>query len=178
MGQQFDAIVIGTGQAGPPLAGRLSREGLKTAIIERKLLGGTCVNVGCIPTKTLVGSAKVAYTASQAEKFGVIIDGSVRVDMAQVKKRKDAVAGASNQGITDWIEGMDGVDLFKGHARFVGPRQIEVNGDTLEADRIFIDVGARARIPDIEGLNDVDYLTNSGMMDVDALPQHLISTLR
>lgn len=174
MTKSFDAIVIGTGQSGPPLAGRLSREGLKTAVIERNLIGGTCVNVGCIPTKTLVGSAKVAYTARHAQDFGVVVNGSVAVDMAQVKKRKDSIAGASNVGVTNWIEGMEGVTLIHGHAKFVGPKRVQVNGDTLEAERIFIDVGARARIPDIAGLDEVDYLTNSSMMEVDFLPQHLI----
>ena len=174
MTTKYDSIVIGTGQAGPALAGRLNQEGLKTAIIERKLVGGTCVNVGCIPTKTLVGSAKVAYAARQAEKFGVIVDGSVTVDMKRVKERKDALAGASNKGVTDWIESMEHVTLVRGHARFTGPHQIRVGGDTLEADKIFIDVGARARIPDIEGLDQVDYLTNSSMMELDFLPGHLI----
>lgn len=174
MTTQFDAIVIGTGQAGPALAGRLNQQGLKTAIIERKLIGGTCVNVGCIPTKTLVASAKVAYMAKQSREYGVVIDGSVGVDMASVKQRKDRIAGASNKGVTSWIEAMDGVALIHGHARFVGPKQVEVNGDTLEAERVFIDVGARARVPDIQGLDQVDYLTNSSMMEVDFLPGHLI----
>ena len=151
MTTQFDAIVIGTGQAGPSLAGRLDREGLKTAIIERKLVGGTCVNVGCIPTKTLVGSAKAAYTARQARQIGVIVDGSVTVDMRRVKERMDAISGASNQGLTDWIESMENVTLVRGHARLVGPRQVRVHQDTLEADKIFTDVGARARVPDIAG---------------------------
>ncbi len=174
MTTQYDAIVIGTGQAGPALAGRLSQEGLRTAIIERKLVGGTCVNVGCIPTKTLVASAKVAYTARQAQEFGVVVDGSIMVDMARVKERKDAIAGASNKGVTGWIEGMEGVTLIHGHARLLGRNQVRVNGDTLEAEKIFIDVGARARIPDFPGLDEVDYLTNSSMMEIDFLPQHLI----
>jgi len=174
MTQHFDAIVIGTGQSGPALAARLSREGLKTAIIERKLLGGTCVNVGCIPTKTLVASAKVAYAVRQAQDFGVVVEGSIAVDMAQVKKRKDSIAGASNKGVTDWIESMKGVTLIHGHGKFVGPNEVEVNGETLQADKIFIDVGARARVPDITGLDEVDYLTNSSMMEIDFLPQHLI----
>ncbi len=174
MTTQYDAIVIGTGQAGPALAGRLNQEGLKTAIIERKLVGGTCVNVGCIPTKTLVGSAKVAYAARQAGKFGVNVDGSVTVDMQRVKERKDAIAGASNKGVTNWIESMEHVTLVRGHARFTGPHQVQVGQDTMEADKIFIDVGARARVPDIEGLDQVDYLTNSSMMELDYLPQHLI----
>ena len=174
MSKHFDAIVIGTGQAGPALANRLSHEGLSTAIIERKLVGGTCVNVGCIPTKTLVASARAAHVAREAHKFGVVVDGAIAVDMARVKARKDAIAGASNQGVTTWLDGMDGVTLIRGHARFTGPRQISVNGDSLEADKIFIDVGARARVPDMPGIAEVDYLTNSSMMDIDSLPEHLI----
>lgn len=170
----YDAIIIGTGQSGPALAGRFSQEGLKVAIIERKLLGGTCVNVGCIPTKTMVASAKAAYMARHAHEFGVMIDGPIRVDMQAVKKRKDEISGASNQGVTDWIESMEGVTLIRGHARFVEQKQIEVNGEVLEADKIFIDVGARARIPVWPGLENVPYYTNSNMMDVDFLPEHLI----
>ena len=174
MSQQYDAIIIGTGQSGPALAGRLNQEGLKTAIIERKLVGGTCVNVGCTPTKTLVGSARIAYAAREAEKFGVSIAGDISVDMRRVKARKDEVAGASNQGVTSWLEGMDNVDLIRGHGRFVGTHSIEVNGDVLEAEKIFINVGARARVPDWEGLSEVPFFTNSSIMDVDFLPEHLI----
>ncbi len=174
MPANYDAIIIGTGQSGPALAGRLNQEGLKTAIIERKLIGGTCVNVGCTPTKTLVGSARIAYLAQQAGSFGVSIDGDVAVDMKRVKARKDEIAGASNQSVTDWLEGMDNVDLIRGHARFVAAHSIEVNGDVLEADRIFINVGARARVPDWPGIDDVPFFTNSSIMDVDFLPEHLI----
>jgi pyruvate/2-oxoglutarate dehydrogenase complex dihydrolipoamide dehydrogenase (E3) component len=174
MSQQYDAIIIGTGQSGPALAGRLNQEGLKTAIIERKLVGGTCVNVGCTPTKTLVGSARIAYAAREAEKFGVSIAGDISIDMRRVKARKDEVAGASNQGVTSWLEGMDNVDLIRGHGRFVGTHSIEVNGDVLEAEKIFINVGARARVPDWEGLSEVPFFTNSSIMDVDFLPEHLI----
>jgi len=174
MSAKYDAIIIGTGQSGPALAGRLNKEGLKTAVIERKLVGGTCVNVGCIPTKTLVGSARIAYFARQAADFGVSIGGDVSVDMKRVKARKDEIVGASNQGVTDWLEGMDNVDLIRGHGRFVAAHSVEVNGDVLEADRIFINVGGRARVPDWPGIEDVPYFTNSNIMDVDYLPGHLI----
>ncbi len=174
MSKTFDAIVIGAGQAGPPLAERLGKAGLKTAIIERHLMGGTCVNVGCIPTKTLVGSARVAHLARRAAEFGVTIDAPVGVDMGRVKARKDEIAGASNAGVTTWVQGMENVTLLRGHARFKGPRSIDVNGETLTAERIFIDVGARARIPDFPGLGEIDYLTNSSMMEVDFLPEHLL----
>jgi pyruvate/2-oxoglutarate dehydrogenase complex dihydrolipoamide dehydrogenase (E3) component len=174
MPEHYDAVVIGAGQAGPSLAERLGREGLKTAIIERHLLGGTCVNTGCIPTKTLVGSARVAYLARRAAQFGVAIDTPVGVDMARVKARKDEVAGASNAGVTAWVEGMKNVTLIRGHARFTGPRSVAVDGENLTAERIFINVGARARVPDFPGLDKADYLTNSGMMEVDFRPEHLL----
>ncbi len=174
MSTKYDAIIIGTGQSGPALAGRLNQEGLKTAIIERKLVGGTCVNVGCTPTKTLVGSARVAYLAHQAKSFGVSIEGDISVDMSRVKARKDEVSGASNKGVTAWLEGMKNVDLIRGHARFVDAHSVEVNGNVLEAEKIFINVGARARVPDWKGLNEVPFFTNSSMMEVDFLPEHLI----
>ncbi|MGI9331683.1 MAG: FAD-containing oxidoreductase [Gammaproteobacteria bacterium] len=174
MPKQYDAIVIGTGQAGPALAGRMSAEGLRVAVVERHLVGGTCVNVGCIPTKTLVGSARVAYGAREAARFGVIVDAPVRVDMKRVKARKDEITNASNQGVTSWLQGMQNVDLLHGHARLAGPTSVAVNEDVLEAPRIFINAGARARIPDWPGLADVAYLTNSSMMDLDILPEHLI----
>jgi pyruvate/2-oxoglutarate dehydrogenase complex dihydrolipoamide dehydrogenase (E3) component len=174
MSTDYDAIIIGAGQSGPALAARLDREGLKTAIIERKLVGGTCVNVGCIPTKTLVGSARIAYLVREAQRFGLRIDGEISVDMKRVKARKDEVSGASNRGVTDWIEGMQNVTLIRGHARFASPSSIEVNGDVLEAKKIFVNVGARARVPDWPGLDEVPYFTNSSIMDVDFLPEHLI----
>ena len=170
----YDAIIIGAGQAGPPLAEQLGQNGYKTAIIERHLLGGTCVNVGCIPTKTLVGSARVANFARRASEFGVLLDSPVRVDMTRVKARKDEVAGTANANVAAWIESMENVTLIRGHATFTGERALDVNGDALSADRIFINVGARARIPDFPGVKDVDFLTNSGMMDVDFLPEHLL----
>lgn len=173
MAKHYDAIVIGAGQAGPALAARMNHEGLTVAVIERDQVGGTCVNTGCIPTKTLVGSARVAYTAREAARFGVDT-GQIRVDMRRVKARKDEVSGASNQGVTDWLEGLEQVDLIRGHARFTASNHIEVNGDALEAERFFLDVGARARVPDWPGLAGTPFLTNSTMMDVDFLPEHLI----
>ena len=173
MAAKYDAIIIGTGQAGPALAARLNKEGLKTAIIERKLIGGTCVNVGCIPTKTLVGSARVAFLARQANSFGVSVS-DVSVDMRKVKARKDEVAGASNRAVTDWISGMENVDLIMGHGRFLDANSVEVNGERYEAPKTFINVGARARIPDWSGLDEVQFFTNSSIMDVDFLPRHLI----
>lgn len=170
----YDAIIIGTGQSGPPLAARMDSEGLKTAVIERKLIGGTCVNVGCIPTKTLVGSARIAYLAREAHRFGVVVDGDISMDMAAVKARKDEISGASNKGVTDWLNGMENVDLIRGHARFVDAHTVRVNGDVLEAEKIFINVGARARVPDWEGIGQVPFLTNSSIMEVDFLPEHLI----
>lgn len=171
--KKFDAIIIGAGQAGPALAEKLTQSGLSTAIIERHLFGGTCVNVGCIPTKTLVGSARVAQSARRAAEFGVNT-GSVEVDMARVKARMDQVRGDSNQGVTGWLEGMDNLEIVRGHARFVGPRRIDVDGEILEADKFFINVGARARVPDMPGLQDVSYLTNSTILELDKLPEHLI----
>jgi pyruvate/2-oxoglutarate dehydrogenase complex dihydrolipoamide dehydrogenase (E3) component len=152
----------------------MNQEGLRVAVIERKLMGGTCVNVGCTPTKTLVGSARVAYYARRALDFGVVIDGDVRVDMRKVKARMDQVSGESNRNVTAWVEGMENVDLFRGHASFVDANAVEVDGERLEADKIFIDVGSRARVPDMPGLADVPFLTNSGMMEIDFLPEHLI----
>jgi pyruvate/2-oxoglutarate dehydrogenase complex dihydrolipoamide dehydrogenase (E3) component len=174
MATRYDAIVIGTGQSGPPLASRMADEGLKTAVIERKRFGGTCVNVGCVPTKTLVASARAAYIARRAADFGVAIDGAVKVDMRKVKARKDAIVQRGTKGIADWMRSTDNVTVYEGHARFEGPRTVRVNGDLLEAERIFINVGGRALVPDMPGIPDVPYLTNSTMLDVDALPEHLI----
>lgn len=172
--QKYDAIVIGTGQAGPSLAARLTKEGMKTAIIERKLFGGTCVNVGCIPTKTLVASARVAHVARRAADFGVKIDGAVTVDMRQVKARKDAIVRQSNEGVTAWLKNMPKLDVYEGHGRFESPTTVRVNDELLEAEKVFINVGGRATIPEIVGLEQIDYLTNSSMMAVDFLPEHLI----
>ena len=172
MATKYDAIIVGTGQAGPALAGRLAGSGMKVAIVERGRFGGTCVNTGCIPTKTLVASARTAHLARRAAEYGVMLDGSVTVDMKKVKARKDELAGASNRGVEKWLKGMENATVYEGHARFEGPRQLRVGDDLLEGERIFINVGGRAFIP--PGFEGVDVLTNSGMMDVDFLPEHLV----
>jgi len=172
--EDFDAVIIGTGQSGPALAGRMGEEGLRVAVIERHLFGGTCVNVGCIPTKTLVASARAAHMARRGSEFGVMIDGQVRVDMAAVKARKDRIAGESNTGVTKWLESMANVTIFRGHGRLTGPASVEVGDETLRAPRIVLNVGARALVPELQGLGDVEYFTNSGMMEVDFLPDHLV----
>ena len=171
--RQFDAIVIGAGQAGPSLAGKLTQNGLRTALIERHKLGGTCVNVGCIPTKTLVASARIAQLARRAADFGVET-GDVKVDMARVKTRMNKVRGDSSQGLSTWIDNMNGLEFIRGHARFIGERRIDVDGEILEAEKVFINVGARARVPDIPGLGDIPYMTNSTILELDVLPEHLV----
>ncbi len=147
---------------------------MKTAIVERKLFGGTCVNVGCISTKTLVASARAAHMARRGGDFGVAIEGSIGVDMKAVKKRKDGVVRKSNEGVTNWLKNMENLSVYEGHGRLEGPNSVRVNGETLKADRIVINVGGRALAPDMSGIGDVDVLTNSGMMDVDFLPEHLV----
>ena len=174
MSETFDAIIVGTGQSGPSLAARMTREGMKTAIIERKLFGGTCVNVGCIPTKTLVASARAAYMVRRGSDFGVTVDGSITVDMKKVKSRKDAVVRQSNQGVTNWLKTMENLTVYEGHGRLESISSVRVNGELLEADKIVLNVGARARVPDMPGVSEVDYLTNSSMMEIDFLPEHLI----
>ena len=174
MATRYDAIVIGTGQSGPALAGRMSDAGMKVAVIERKLFGGTCVNTGCIPTKTLVASARTAHVASRAADYGVMIEGAIRVDMKKVKARKDGISGASNKGVESWLKGMENVTVFEGHGRFESPDTVIVNGQTLEADKIFINVGGRAFVPPMPDGEGLPYLTNSGMMEIDFLPEHLV----
>jgi len=174
MTTRFDAIVIGTGQSGPSLAARLAGMGQKVAIVERKRYGGTCVNNGCMPTKTLVASAYAAHLARHAADYGVMVGGPIQVDMKRVKARKDAVAGRASQSIEKWLKSVANVTVIEGHARFESPTAVRVNGDTLQADRIFINAGGRALVPPMPGIDQVPYLTNSSVMDVDFLPEHLI----
>jgi len=174
MGTRFDAIVIGTGQAGPPLAARLSQAGMKVAVIERKLFGGTCVNTGCIPTKTMVASAYAAFLARRAADFGVRVDGAVSVDMKRVRARKEEVLGQSRTGVEQWMRGLPNATVYLGTARFEAPHEVRVGEELLAADRIFINVGGRAAIPDMPGLGEVPYLTNSSILEVDFVPPHLL----
>ena len=174
MSTPFDAIVIGTGQAGPFLTRRLAASGMQVAIVERKLFGGTCVNTGCIPTKTMVASAYAAHMARRAADFGVTIDGAVSVDMRKVKARKDQISGQSRTGLETSLKKLENCAVYEGHARFESPREVSVGAERLTADRIFINVGARAVVPDLPGVDQIDYLTNSSMMGVDFLPKHLI----
>jgi pyruvate/2-oxoglutarate dehydrogenase complex dihydrolipoamide dehydrogenase (E3) component len=170
----YDAVIIGTGQAGPALARRLVAAGWKVAIIERKFFGGTCINTGCTPTKTLIASGYAAHLTRRAAEFGVTLSGTPTVDMKAVKARKDAVTVASRAAVERSLKGLQGCTVYEAHARFIGPKQIKVADEVLRADKIFINVGGRAVIPSIPGLDEVAYLTNSSMMNVDFLPAHLI----
>ncbi len=170
----YDAIVIGTGQAGPSLAFRLAGAGMKVAVVERNLVGGTCVNTGCTPTKALVASAYAAQLARRAADYGVAIAGEIGVDMRQVKARKDAIVALSRDGLTSALENTANITLYRGHARFCAPREVEVGGERLTAERVFLNVGGRALVPPMPGIDQVPYLTNSSMMTVDFLPRHLI----
>ncbi len=174
MTQTYDAIIIGAGQAGPPLAGRLTAAGMKVALIERKLFGGTCVNTGCTPTKTLVASALTAHLARRAADYGVIVSGAVTVDMKKIKARQDGIVRNAREGIEAWLTSMRNCTVFRGHARFESPRQVRVGDEPLTAERIFINVGGRANVPDLPGVDQVNYLTNSSALELDALPNHLV----
>lgn len=171
---QYDAIVIGTGQAGPSLAARLARAGRRVAVIERKLFGGTCVNVGCTPTKTLVASARAIHMARRGAEFGFRVGGPVVADMLRIKARKDAVVRLSNEGVERWMKNTPKVTVYEGHGRFESAGTVRVNDDLLAADEIFVNVGARAFVPALPGLGDVPFLTNVGMMELDSLPEHLV----
>ncbi len=174
MTENYDALIIGTGQAGPSLAARLAGEDWKVAIIERSRFGGTCVNEGCTPTKALVASARVAHVARRAADYGVEIDGSIAVNMAAVKARKDRIVQRSTTNVEKWLRGLDNCTVYQGHARFEGSSTVRVGDTCLHADKIFVNVGTRPSVPPMPGLNEVEYLTSSQMMDVDFVPEHLV----
>jgi pyruvate/2-oxoglutarate dehydrogenase complex dihydrolipoamide dehydrogenase (E3) component len=174
MATTFDALIIGTGQAGPALAARLSGAGMKVAVVERHKFGGTCVNDGCTPTKAMVASAYAAHLARRAGDYGVLVDGTPRVDMKRVKARKDEIVGKSSRSVQKWMEGLKDGKVYRGHARFVSSTGIQVGAETLTAGKIFLDVGGRPSVPKMPGIDTVPYLTNVTLMDVDFMPEHLI----
>jgi pyruvate/2-oxoglutarate dehydrogenase complex dihydrolipoamide dehydrogenase (E3) component len=171
---EFDAIIIGAGQAGPPLAGRLTGAGMSVAVVERKLFGGTCVNTGCMPTKTLVASAYAAHLARRAADYGIVLNGGPQIDMAKVKSRADTVTANARVGVEKWLRGMAGCTVIQGQARFESPDTIRVGEERLTAPRIFINVGGRAIVPDMPGIGDVPYLTNTSLLALSVLPRHLV----
>jgi pyruvate/2-oxoglutarate dehydrogenase complex dihydrolipoamide dehydrogenase (E3) component len=169
----FDAIILGAGQAGPPLASRLTAAGMTVALIERKLVGGTCVNAGCTPTKTLVASARIAHVVRRAADYG--IDAAPpQVDMARVRARMRTVVGHSRSGLETWLDGMEGLTFLRGQARLVAPHTVEVAGERLTGSRIFLNVGGRPSRPDLPGVGDVPYLTSSTILDLERVPDHLV----
>jgi pyruvate/2-oxoglutarate dehydrogenase complex dihydrolipoamide dehydrogenase (E3) component len=174
MPTHFDAIIIGAGQAGPTLAGRLTAAGRTVALIERKLFGGTCVNTGCTPTKAMVASACVAHKSRTAAAYGVTVPGQVSVDMKSVKARKDRIVAGSRNGLETYLRSMKNCTVFEGHARFESPKEIRVAGNLLSADQIFLNVGGRAIIPDLPGVDQVPWLNNVSILDLDTLPRHLV----
>jgi len=174
MAHRFDAIIIGAGQAGPSLADRLTRAKMTVAVVERNLFGGTCVNTGCTPTKTMAASAYAAHLARRGREYGVVLDGPVKIDMARVKARADAVAANSRTGVEKWLRGMPGCTVMQGHARFESADTVRVGEGLLTAPRIFINVGGRAAVPDMPGIGEVDYLTNSTILGLDRVPEHLV----
>ena len=174
MERSFDAAVIGAGQAGPFLAARLVAAGKKVALIERKLIGGTCVNAGCTPTKTMVASAKVAFTAANASAHGVHISGPARIDLAAIKGRKNAIVAASHDGLESWLGGLEGLTIFRGSGRFESPTRVRVGEDVVTAKQFFVNVGGRPRHPDFPGVSEVPYLTSTTILDLDEVPKHLL----
>jgi len=171
----FDAIVIGAGQAGPSLTGRLTAAGMTVAMIERHLFGGTCVNTGCTPTKTLVASARVAHQARRAADYGVKLEGSVSIDMQAVRARKDTVVQQSRTNLEKWLRSMERCTVIQAHARFESPHEVRIgDDDVIKAERIFINVGGRAVVPDMPGVDQIPYLTNTSILELDVLPRHLV----
>jgi pyruvate/2-oxoglutarate dehydrogenase complex dihydrolipoamide dehydrogenase (E3) component len=174
MAQNFDAIVIGAGQAGPSLTNSLTESGMKVALIERDKFGGTCVNTGCMPTKTLVASAYAAHLARRSADYGVMLDQPVRVDMRKVRNRAATISANASQGVENWLRNMKGCTVFQGAARFEGPKEVRVGTELLSAPRIFINVGGRAVVPDMPGLNEISYLTNTSILELERVPEHLV----
>lgn len=174
MNKKFDAIVVGAGQAGPSLVDRLATAGMTVAIVERHLFGGTCVNTGCTPTKTLVASAEVIHQARRAADYGIRIEGSITTDLRAVKARKDQIIDASRTGLESWLRGMKNCTVYEGHARFESPHELRVGDEVISADQIFLNVGGRANVPNMPGIDRISYLTNTSILDLEVLPRHLV----
>jgi pyruvate/2-oxoglutarate dehydrogenase complex dihydrolipoamide dehydrogenase (E3) component len=174
MTQTFDAIIVGAGQAGPSLAGRLTQGGMKVALIERGKFGGTCVNTGCMPTKTLVASAYAAHLARRGGDYGVILNGPIGIDMHRVRSRAATVSANASRNVESWLRGMKGCTVFQGQARLEGPQEVRVDAELLTAPRIFLNVGGRASVPALPGLDQISYLTNSSIIELDRVPEHLV----
>ena len=174
MSLKFDAIILGAGQAGPPLAGRLTAAGQAVAMVERHLFGGTCVNNGCIPTKTLVASAYAAQQARRGAEFGVVIGGEISVDMKAVKARKESVLMKSRTSVERWLRGMQGCTVFHEQAKFLSANEVQVGDQVLTAEKIFINVGGRASVPKMPGLDEIEFLNNTSILELDVLPEHLV----
>jgi pyruvate/2-oxoglutarate dehydrogenase complex dihydrolipoamide dehydrogenase (E3) component len=174
MGRHFDSIIIGAGQAGPSLAGRLTQSGQNIAFIERSLFGGTCVNTGCIPTKTLVASAYAAHMARRAADFGVHIEGAIKIDMKAVKARKESILAKSRDGIENWLRHMENCTVFHEQARFLSSYEVQAGSETITAKQIFINVGGRAHVPKMPGIGQITYLTNTSILNLEELPEHLV----
>ena len=174
MNQQFDAVVIGAGQAGPSLAERLGKAGKRAAVIERKLVGGTCVNTGCIPTKSMVASAYVAHMGQRAHEYGVLQSADPRVDMQRVWERTKGISGNARNSVDNWLRNMSNVTLLEGHARFESATTLRVGDTLIEAESFFINVGGRASVPAFPGVDSVPFLTNTGILELRELPEHLI----
>src|SRR5215467_4904925 len=170
----FDAIIIGTGQAGPSLARRFTASGLKVAIIERSRFGGTCVNTGCTPTKTMVASAYAAHMARRAADFGVATGGPITVDMKKVKARREAITTNSSKGVESMLKGMANCTVFEGQAGFASPHEVTVGTERLSAERIFINTGTRPAVPPMPGIDQVNYFTSDSLLDIDFLPSRLL----
>lgn len=176
--KHYDAIIIGAGQAGTPLAKKLAEAGKKTAIIEKRLVGGTCINDGCTPTKAMIASARAVYQAKQASRLGVEI-GSVKIDFKKIKKRKDDIVDQFRSSSEKGINSTKGLQLIFGTARFSGKKELTIvlnegGEEKVTADLIFINTGAKTTIPDIEGLAEIDYLTSTTILDIEAIPEHLV----
>jgi pyruvate/2-oxoglutarate dehydrogenase complex dihydrolipoamide dehydrogenase (E3) component len=174
MADHFDAAIIGAGQAGPSLANRLTQAGKKVAMIERKRFGGTCVNTGCTPTKTMVASAYAARIVARAANYGVNIDGKITIDMLRIKARKDKIVDTASTRVETWLKDMPNCTIYRASAKLTSPTTLDVGGESIAADMIFLDVGARAVVPKIPGIETVSYLTNENVMDLDAVPAHLL----